>query len=413
MTSAVHGVAAGREGRTAAPIAGDADTSHPRQVPAPTTDQQLIETLDATLDAVASICRQYVAYPSQHEPVAIALWTVHTYLTHQVETSPFLAVTSAEKRSGKTRQLDVLELLVARPWRVILPSEAVLFRKMEKDKPTLLLDETDTIFNQKASNYEALRGLLNAGNRRGTRVPRMVGEGRRMTLEEFDVFGAKVLAGIGHLPDTISDRAIPIRLVRRAPSEAVERFRIREASDSASGIRASLEHHAAEMDISEARPEIPDELDDRSADGWEPLLAIADHAGADWPAVARRAAVYLSGNRSVEDDSIGVLALSDIREIFATRGSMRLTSEDLVAGLLELEESPWGEYRGGLTKRGLARLLRPYGIQPAQHRFGGRGAKGYLRSDCVDAWERYLPSRELPDPPEEPNDQQELFEEAS
>src|SRR5205823_998737 len=83
-----------------------------------------------------------------------------------------LAVTSPEKRSGKSRLFEVLEILVANPWKVITPTEAVIFRKIDKDRPTLLLDETDAIFGKRnGENYEGLRALLNAGNRRGRHGP--------------------------------------------------------------------------------------------------------------------------------------------------------------------------------------------------------------------------------------------------
>src|SRR5687768_14212703 len=81
---------------------------------------------DYLADVEALLCR-YVAFPSEHEPTAIALWIAHAQLVDRFETSPLLAVTSAEMRSGKTRVLEILELLVPNPYRVIMPSEAVVY----------------------------------------------------------------------------------------------------------------------------------------------------------------------------------------------------------------------------------------------------------------------------------------------
>ena len=122
-----------------------------------------------------------------------------------------------------------------------------MFRKLEQDRPTLLLDEVDALFGTKrsAESYEGLRAILNAGNRRGTTVPRMVGEGKSMRVQDFATFGPKVLMGIGELPATIADRSIPIRLERRARSEPVTRFRYREAEPAALPIREALEAHLA------------------------------------------------------------------------------------------------------------------------------------------------------------------------
>ena len=125
---------------------------------------------------------------------------------------------SPTKRCGKSRLLEILEQIVARPWYMLRPTEAILFRKIERDRPTLLIDEVDAIFTDKSGNTEGLRAVLNGGNRRGAKVPRCVGE--RMELVDFSIYAAKVLAGIGRaLPETVRDRSIPIALVRKQRGE--------------------------------------------------------------------------------------------------------------------------------------------------------------------------------------------------
>lgn len=115
------------------------------------------------LDDVVRFVRRFVAMsPAQAD--AAALWVLHTHALDAAEQSPYLAVTSAEKRSGKSRLLDVLELIVARPWRVVTPSEAVIFRKLDAQRPTLLLDECDAIFHDKS----------NGANRRAARAAQRV-----------------------------------------------------------------------------------------------------------------------------------------------------------------------------------------------------------------------------------------------
>src|SRR3990172_8120877 len=89
--------------------------------------------------------------------------------------------------------------------------------------------------------------------------------------------------------------------------------------------------------LREARPVLPDALDDRAADGWEPLLGIADQAGGDWPARARQAALALSTGESREDESFGIQLLRDVRTIYEEKGIDRMTTADLVAGLNGLE----------------------------------------------------------------------------
>jgi hypothetical protein len=321
----------------------------------------------------------------------VALWAVHTYVLDAFETTPLLAVTSPEKRCGKTRLFDVLELIVAKPWRTILPTEAVLFRKIDAVGPTLMLDETDAIFNARNANTEPLRALLNAGNRRGTTVPRCVGPTQQ--LVDFNVFCAKALTGIGDLPDTVADRAIPIRLARKRLDEQAERFRRREALEVAEPIRQELASWAQDAVswLEQARPEIPAALDDRAEEAWEPLLAIAELAGGHWPERARIAA-GASAAEARDDEALGVRLLADVRDVFAQEDADRLSSASLAARLCEIEESPWGDLWGKqLDARGLARRLRPFGVRPRTVRFDDDStAKGYLLEQFEDAFSRYL-----------------------
>jgi Protein of unknown function (DUF3631) len=353
------------------------------------------------LDVAERLLTRYVAFGSPHQVVASTLWVAHTHAVAVADTTPYLAILSAEKRSGKTRLLDVLELLVSRPWRPVEPSDAVVYSMMEQRHPTLLLDEADALFGSKlaAAQHEALRGILNASNRRGTPVARLEMYGRERRLAEFDAFGPKAFAGIRTIPDTLRDRSIIIELRRRAPSETVERFRRRDAAPEAAPVKAALVEALASVDLVD-RPELPAELDDRAADGWEPLLAIADAAGGEWPAKARRAALALSGERASEDESQGVRLLADIREVFRHWPGERIPSAELVHELCSREESPWGDLNGRtLTMQRLAGQLRPYGIRPALRRVAGEPERSYVRAGFADAWARYLG----PLPEEEPS----------
>jgi hypothetical protein len=339
--------------------------------------------LDDVLDEVVGFLRRFVVM-TEAQAVVVALWVVHTHVIEAAEATPFLAVTSAEKRSGKTRLLDVLELIVRRPWRVINPSEAVMFRKIERDQPTLLLDETDAIFKSAGERTEPLRSLLNAGNRRGTTVPRCIGANRD-ELHDFNVFCPRALAGIGRLPDTVADRSIPVRLKRRAPSEQVERFRRRRAGPDGALLRGALELMAELHShvLTDAEPALPDALDDRAWDAVEPLLAIADLAEGGWPLQARQALVGVYGAREVDDESNGLRLLADIRAIFAARQSNRLPTELLLAALHETDEAPWADrYGKPLSARTLAKLLKAYRISSNSDGTN----RGYKREAFEDAW---------------------------
>lgn len=362
----------------------------------------------ALLEDLRTFVSRFVVL-SAAELVTLVLWAIHTHALDAADVTPYLHITSAEKRSGKTRLLEVLGLLVARPWLTGRVTAAVLVRKVDAEQPTLLLDESDAAFKSGEEYAEALRGLLNTGHRRGGTSSLCVGQGANITYKDFSTFGAKGIAGIGRLPDTVADRSIRIELKRRAPGEVVQRFRLRKVKPEAADLFGRIKRWAsANLDaLKGTEPELPDELNDRAQDAWEALFAIADLVGGDWPRTARRASTIVSGGDAEADDSLGVRLLEDIRRTFNERGTDRITTADLVADLVSDAELPWVELHKGkpITAAGLARLLKPFGIssrtiwlgddpdyEPDASRTKEKTKKGYHRERFEDAWARYLPS---------------------
>ena len=344
------------------------------------------------LDELVAFVRRYVVLTAAQARVT-ALWIAHTHAVEAAEATPYLAITSAEKRSGKTRLLEVLNLLVARAWFTGRVTAAVLVRKIDAIQPTLLLDESDAAFGGEKEYAEALRGILNTGHRRGGVASCCVGKGSETDYRDFQTFCPKAIAGIGRLPDTVADRAVPIRLQRKTGSEQTERFRMRDVEPFGTAIRSQLEAWA--LGTLEALRGVPSvvlaELSDRAADGAEPLLAIAALAGEKWLDLARDAFVELCGSPEVEAESTGIRLLSDCRILL--EDADRISSADLCERLGKLEEAPWGEFQKGraITPRQLATLLSKYDIKSRSVRFDDvTTAKGYLRGHFQDAWSRYL-----------------------
>jgi Protein of unknown function (DUF3631) len=348
--------------------------------------------VSVVLDGVVRTIRRFVVL-SDTQAESVALWTAHTHAVDAFDTTPYLAVTSAVMRSGKSRLLEVLELLTASPLSVANLSDAVLFRVIEANEPTLLLDEADAIFGSNRREREELRGMLNAGWRRGAKAYRMGGANAR-TLESFSVFCAKAFAGIGnYLPPTLVDRSIVVCLDRRTRAEAVERYRRRDVAPETDDLRNRLvEWLEPRVDeLRAARPQLPEELDDRAWDCWEPLLAIADLAGGEWPARARATAIELSGSEARDDESLSIRLLADVRQVFETTGVDGLKTSILISELGSIEESPWGDWYGKqLTAQALSKLLRPYLIKTMPIWVDGTTVRGYKREQFVAVWERYL-----------------------
>lgn len=330
------------------------------------------------------------------QATVLALWVLHTHALDAADSTPYLAIASAEKQSGKTRLLEVLKLLVANPWFTGRTSAAALVRKIASDGPTLLLDETDAAFKQNPEYTEALRGILNSGYGRGGCATLCVGKGTEQHVEDFPTFGAKALAGLGRLPDTVADRSIPIALKRKMPGAHVERFRRRQVEPAGRTLARkcvswALEHLEA---LKNARPELPECLSDRRQDVIEPLLGIADRIAGDWPIRARTAIVQIFDGPGAEDQSIRVQLLTDLRLVFEERQTDRMTTDDLIEDLAKFEASPWAELNHGkpISRHGLSRLLKPFQIAPRLIRFEDKPGRGYLREQFEEAWSVYLPS---------------------
>jgi len=147
--------------------------------------------------------------------------------------------------------------------------------------------------------------------------------------------------------------------------------------------------------IAGATPAVPAELNDRAADTWEPLLALADIAGVQWPALAREAAVGLAA-AAQEHNPIGTLFL-DVLIYFCLNKVDRVFSRTLAAHLALHTDRPWAELRKGkvLTELWLAQQFRPYQIKPKTIWIGEEHAKGYLQEDFLDAFRRYIPKAEF------------------
>jgi hypothetical protein len=357
--------------------------------------------LAGILEAIEHFQRRYVVFANDWQPVATTLWVAHSHAIESADATGYLEITSPVKRSGKTRELEVLELLVPRALRTANISDAALFRLIDEGRPTILLDEADAIFGPK-SDREDLRALLNAGYRRGAQVARCETNGKKQEVRRFDAFSAKAIAAIGALPDTVSDRCIPIRLQRRTPNETVERFRYREAAAAAAPIRAQLAAWAEGVhdELRDARPALPDALNDRAQDAWEPLLAIADAAGSEWGARAREAAVALHDARGdYVEEELPMLALRHVREVFAELGDPEsVWTADLLRALVQRDDAPWAEFwldnidrdRIQAPAQRLRRLLHPFGVEPSTVRIGATTRKGYHLKDLADTAARHL-----------------------
>ena len=222
------------------------------------------------------------------------------------------------------------------------------------------------------------------------------------TLARYSCWCPKVMAAIGRLPDTLADRCILITMQRKMPGEKCERMRHLNAEDLRIRCDKFVRAHADQ--IAHAQPEIPATLNDRAADIWEPLLAIADLAGGEWPQLARAAAQKLS----THDDELTPTGyfLKDLRNLMVLAGVDRMLCRDIVKQLNPMHNRPWEDLRRGreINEWWLGRLLGELGIHSRSTRAGDATGKGYTLADIDAAFRRYVPNPDLHTtlPPPEP-----------
>jgi putative DNA primase/helicase len=387
------------------------------------------------LDSLAQLINQYVVLPA-FAAEALALWIIHTYAFELRDVTAYVGIESPEKRCGKTTLLSVLAELVSRPVIAANISPPALFRVIEEATPTLLIDEADTFLR----GNEEMRGILNSGYTRKTAyvirvapetapsprpsdsaslpasetpIPRhsdspVLGDSDSppprhsdspshshippSRLIRFSSWCPKVMAAIGHLPETLADRCIAIKMERKLPDEKCDRLRDLCAEDLCRKCaRFVLDNAEA---IASRRPIIPSQLNDRCADIWEPLLAIADVADGRWPELGRQAAEGLSHAAS-QTNPVSSLLL-EMLVIFCSAGSGKVFSHDIITRLNERLDRPWAELAKGrpIDEMWLARQLRQYDIRPRLIRQADRVGRGYVEADFKPVFQRYIPKSE-------------------
>jgi hypothetical protein len=363
-------------------------------------DTTLAKSPDKLFREIRAHIARYVVFNRPEHEVVVVLWVMHTWVVDLFDFTPYLYLHSPVMRCGKTQVHRVVEPLVKNPLRTCNISESALFREIADSRPTLLWDEIDSIFgNRKASEAnEDKRALLNAGYERGIMAIRMERSGSGFKKITYDPFCPKILAGIGHLPETIVDRSIPILIHRKLRTQSCEKYRRRDR-DLAKPIYDSLKTWSANPELLKtlraSRPQMPDYLSDRQEDIWEPLLAIADSIGSDVPRLASEAARALCDNNQDEGSGSHTTYLAAIRK--AVGEQSRITSADLIDRLWKAEVLPsrlMEEEEPNRKKIGhwLSKLIKSYGGKPArQLDFDGQNARGYEAAELKETFDRYCP----------------------
>jgi Protein of unknown function (DUF3631) len=348
---------------------------------------------------VRHLLQRYVAL-KPHEYVAVTLWIVHTHVFNNFVVTPRLALTSPVRGCGKTTLLDIAEKLVARPPKSDSITAAAVYHLVDGERPTLLIDEAD---NLGLAHNGTLRQVFNSGHRRGGVATRFVGGRAR----SFSTFAPLAIAAIDSatrpLPLPIVHRSVVVHMERADATQVLSRFDPHDVVTTADFdiVYRAIFNWARSVTLNR-NPDLPEDLRNRPADNWRPLISVADACGAEWGDIARAAAIEFA--HGYHDEDVLVTLLHNIRGIFDARVVDRISSKALVAALVTMEDGLWSEWCGvngdaqprQLSQRELARLLSAFRIRPRSIRplpldrsnLGGT-CKGYFRHQFEAAWRAY------------------------
>jgi hypothetical protein len=274
------------------------------------------------------------------------------------------------------------------------PTGPAFVAKIGQELPTILLDETDTIWGKAGGSSGAmktLRAILNSGYRQGATVTRKAGK----EIVKSAVFCPVAFAGMGTLPETLMSRAICIRMRKRKPTEKISRYmpRMHEAQGRALGSALADWVTTRLGDIQHAWPEMPEGIEDRASEVAESLLIMADAAGGHWPDTARSAVTELLLARKEEaGPTPAEMLMRDIERVWR-KDEPRIFSHVLIERLYLLDDSPWRTmWEPVSASREVVALINVWepSIGPVKVNIGGRVLQGYKREHFFGIFARLI-----------------------
>ena len=350
------------------------------------------------VDDIREYLTKYVAFNNENHSLILAMWALHTWVFEYQNTTPYIYLSSQEKQSGKSLTLEVLETITKNPVKSTDMTPAVMFRLIDKFKPTIMLDEVDTIFNGKANEH--MRGLINTGYKKGGNVYRCDAS-TELGVVPYSTFSPKILAGIDNkcLPDTIADRCIPIKLTRISQedidSDRVETFYAEDAEEEANALLDKMVDATIAI-VDKVSGIRPDEMKNIKPRQWEisrPLVSLAmliDPSGELESDLKSALVEAFESEDSVQNLSVLQTVLTDIKEIFDDMITLGDKFPDKIhtdAIISKLNEKSGGERWTGKL---LSKVLEPIKIRPTTIRRGNQVLKGYKKEQFMDAWTRFV-----------------------
>jgi uncharacterized protein DUF3631/uncharacterized protein DUF3854 len=382
--------------------AKEIDKLAPRLQPVEPWDQPVDGV--ALLDEIRATFKRFVVTVQPQAVVVESLWILFAHAIDAFGIAPILAFWSPVPECGKTVNQSIVGKLVPKPLEGSSLTEAVVFRVVEKFKPTVLVDEAADMLTTRPE----LLSLLRAAHQKNKAfVYRTVGDAHEVTA--FSTWAPKSLAITkSKIEDALASRCLIIRMHRKTKNEKTERFSSTNDYPEIEILQRKVARWVQDNfdAIRDAIPQNVPEIDNRSLDNFEPLFKIAHVVGTPWPQLIADAAVKILGGDSPVERSKSIELLADIQLIFAQSeyvdtdrdGHERIWSKDLVEELVSKEQRPWATYNKGkpISQNQVGRLLKDFSI--GTHDIWKKDAvgkeqnkKGYYLRHFDDAFGRYIP----------------------
>ncbi|MGV7687137.1 DUF3631 domain-containing protein [Mycobacterium kansasii] len=351
------------------------------------------------LDELEKWFGRYIKVTFDGDLALLALWTVHTHLAPELYTTPRLQLDSTLPESGKTTVLDHFSRLCYQPVQVAnLSSPALLPRLLEKGVRTLLLDEVDRSLRPDGPNVPELIGIINSGYRVGATRPVLVPvKGGGWEAKEMSTHGPVAIAGNApNLPDDTRSRCLRILLMPDTDG-TIEDSDWELIEDDAHQLRDAITQFADQVrdQAKGLLVELPVKCIGRTKEKWRPLKRVAVLAGGRWPGIADELIARALAEQDAEREAglrnlpPGMVVLTDLHAVWPDHDDL-VPTRDLVGRLIAHNPDYWGErssYGKSLTERRFANLVSQASKVTSQ-RPGGRGPRGFLRSQFRPVWQR-------------------------
>src|SRR5262249_16901556 len=240
--------------------------------------EELLEAFRNKLPDLEALLRRVIWLPDDaHYPVLV-IWALYTHVYHKFMHAPRLFIHSPVSNCGKSTLLSVLKALVRQGKIEVTPTQAIIFRQLDATHPTLMFDEADKYLH--GGNSDVL-AVLNAGHLEDSaEVSRCMGDDHE--VETYNVFGPLAFALKGReLPHDLANRCIRIALVR-APKRTHSLDVTLKTELRAWHVEFVKWANVNGRDLGDVVLELPDDLINRGADNWRPLLTVAKAVGGDW-----------------------------------------------------------------------------------------------------------------------------------